>query len=118
MRDDAWPQHCRAALVRSVSAAAAQFPNPGEEAPKRVHDVRKTLKEGRAIARLFLDCVGEPARVTITTLAATRRFSRNRTVRRKSSRVISERTVFLENCRNSLSVCLISSCDFRLWLSL
>ena len=73
MRSDAWPQHCRAALVRSVGAAAAQFPGPGEEAPKRVHEVRKTLKEARAIARLFLDCVGEPARVTITTLAATRR---------------------------------------------
>jgi len=73
MRSDAWPQHCRAALVRSVGAAALQFPGPGEEAPKRVHDVRKTLKEARAIARLFLDCVGEPARVTITTLAATRR---------------------------------------------
>lgn len=73
MRSDAWPQHCRAALVRSVAAAAARFPGPGEEAPKRVHDVRKTLKEARAIARLFLQCVGEPARVTITTLAATRR---------------------------------------------
>ena len=73
MRSDAWPQHCRAALVRAVGAAAAQFPDPGEEAPKRVHDVRKTLKEARAIARLFLDCVGEPARVTITTLAVTRR---------------------------------------------
>jgi CHAD domain-containing protein len=73
MRSDAWPQHCRAALVRAVSVAAAQFPGPGEEAPKRVHDVRKTLKEARAIARLFLDCVGEPARVTITALAATRR---------------------------------------------
>src|ERR1700722_11045036 len=73
MRSDAWPQYCRAALIRSVSAAAARFPGPGEEAPKRVHDVRKTLKEARAIARLFLDCVGEPARVTITTLAATRR---------------------------------------------
>jgi CHAD domain-containing protein len=73
MRSDAWPQHCRAALVRAVGAAAAQFPGPREEAPKRVHDVRKTLKEARAIARLFLDCVGEPARVTITTLAATRR---------------------------------------------
>jgi CHAD domain-containing protein len=72
MRSDAWPQHCRAALVRAVSSAAAQFPSPGEEAPKRVHDVRKTLKEARAIARLFLLCVGEPARVTITTLAATR----------------------------------------------
>jgi CHAD domain-containing protein len=73
MRSDAWPQHCRAALVRAVGAAAAQFPDPGEEAPKRVHNVRKTLKEARAIARLFLECVGEPARVTITTLAATRR---------------------------------------------
>jgi CHAD domain-containing protein len=72
MRPDAWPQHCRAALVRSVRAAAAQFPGPGEEAPKRVHDVRKTLKEARAIARLFLHCVGEPARVTMTALAATR----------------------------------------------
>jgi CHAD domain-containing protein len=73
MRSDAWPQHCRAALVQAVTAAAAQFPGPGEEAPKRVHDVRKTLKEARAIARLFLHGVGEPARVTITALAATRR---------------------------------------------
>jgi CHAD domain-containing protein len=73
MQSDAWPQYCRAALVRSVASAASQFPGPGEEAPKRVHDVRKTLKEARAIARLFLRCVGEPARVTITTLAATRR---------------------------------------------
>src|SRR3984957_3189217 len=73
MRSDAWPQYCRAALIRSVSAAAARFPGPGEEAPKRVHDVRKKLKEARAIARLFLHCVGEPARVTITALAATRR---------------------------------------------
>ncbi len=73
MRTDAWPQHCRAALVRAVSVAAAQFPGPGEEAPKRVHEVRKILKEARAIARLFLNCVGEPARLTITTLAATRR---------------------------------------------
>jgi CHAD domain-containing protein len=73
MHADAWAQYCRAALVRSVSAAAAQFPGPGEEAPKRVHDVRKTLKEARAIARLFLHSVGEPARVTIAALAATRR---------------------------------------------
>ena len=72
MRPDAWPQFCRAALVRSVSAAAAQFPGPGEEAPKRVHDVRKRLKEARAITRLF-HCLGEPARVTIAALAATRR---------------------------------------------
>ena len=60
MRSDAWPQHCRAALVRAVGAAATQFPGPGEEAPKRVHDVRKILKEARAIARLFLLSVGEP----------------------------------------------------------
>ena len=73
MRADAWAQYCRTALVRSVAAAAAQFPAPGEEAPARVHDVRKTLKEARALARLFLHCVGEPARVTIAALAATRR---------------------------------------------
>src|SRR5271154_2529338 len=73
MRADAWAQYCHAALVRSVSAAAARFPGPGEEAPKRVHDVRKMLKEARAIARLFLHCVGEPGRVTIAALAATRR---------------------------------------------
>ena len=73
MRADAWPQYCRAALVRSVRAAAAQFPAPGEEAPARVHDMRKKLKEARAIARLFLHCVGEPARVTMAALAATRR---------------------------------------------
>ena len=73
MRADAWAQYCRAALVRSVNAAAAEFPRPGEEAPKRVHNVRRTLKEARAIARLFLRCVGEPARVTIAALAATRR---------------------------------------------
>ncbi len=73
MRSDAWAQYCRAALVRSVSAAAAQFPGPREEAPKRVHNARRTLKEARAIARLFLHCVGEPARVTIAALAATRR---------------------------------------------
>jgi CHAD domain-containing protein len=73
MRPDAWAQYCRAALVRSVGAAAAQFPRPGEEAPKRVHNVRRTLKEARAIARLFLHYVGEPARVTIAALAGTRR---------------------------------------------
>jgi CHAD domain-containing protein len=73
MHSDAWAQYCRSALVQSVAGAAAQFPGPGEEAPKRVHDVRKTLKEARAIARLFLHSVGEPARVTMVALAATRR---------------------------------------------
>ena len=73
MRLDAWAQYCRAALVRSVAGVAATFPGPGEEAPKRVHDARKTLKEARAIARLFLHSVGEPVRVTIAALAATRR---------------------------------------------
>ena len=73
MRSDAWAQYCRAALVESVASAAAQFPGPGEAAPKRVHDVRKTLKKARAIARLFLHCLGEPARVTIAALGATRR---------------------------------------------
>ena len=73
MHTDAWAQQCRAALVRSIATAAEHFPGPGEEAPKRVHDVRKTLKEARAIARLFLHSIGEPARVTIAALAATRR---------------------------------------------
>lgn len=73
MQSDAWAQYCRAALVRAVCAAAAQFPAPGEEAPKRVHEARKTLKEARAIARFLLHSVGEPARVTIAALAATRR---------------------------------------------
>jgi len=73
MHSDAWAQYCRAALVRSVASAAAQFPGPGEAAPKQVHDVRKTLKKARAIARLFLHCLGEPARVTIAALAAIRR---------------------------------------------
>jgi CHAD domain-containing protein len=73
MHEDAWAQYCRAALARSVASAAAQFPGPGEAAPEQVHGVRKTLKEARAIARLFLDCLGEPARVTIASLGATRR---------------------------------------------
>jgi CHAD domain-containing protein len=73
MRADAWAEYCRTALVRSVASAAAEFPGPGEAAPKQVHDVRKTLKQARAIARLFLDCLGEPVRVTITGLAAIRR---------------------------------------------
>ncbi len=73
MRDDAWPRHCHAALVAAAAAAARQFPRPGEETAERVHDVRKTLKEARALARLFLRSVGEPARVAIATLAAARR---------------------------------------------
>jgi CHAD domain-containing protein len=73
MRSDPWPQHCRAALVQSAARAAAQFPGPGEAQPERIHDVRKTLKQARAIARLFLDCLGEPARVTMAALASTRR---------------------------------------------
>ena len=73
MRSEAWAHHCRAALVRTVAEAARQFPAPGEEAPKRVHNTRRTLKEARAITRLFLRCIGEPARVTIAALAATRR---------------------------------------------
>ena len=73
MPDDAWPQHCRALLVGSVSSAAHLFPGRGEQAPERVHGLRKTLKEARAIARLFLPSVGEPARVTIAALAVVRR---------------------------------------------
>ena len=73
MRDDAWPRHCRALLVASVASAARQFPGRGEHAPERVHGVRKTLKEARAIARLFRPSLGEPARVTMAALAVVRR---------------------------------------------
>ncbi len=73
MRDDAWPRCCRAVLMGSVTAAARQFPGRGEQAPERVHRVRKTLKEARAVTRLFLPCLEEPARVTIAALAVVRR---------------------------------------------
>jgi CHAD domain-containing protein len=68
-----WPGYCRTLLASSVAAAAERFPGRGEEAPERVHSVRKTLKESRALARLFLPSVGEPARVTIAALAVVRR---------------------------------------------
>ncbi len=73
MRADAWPRYCQTLLAASIKAAAEQFPGRGQHAPERVHDVRKTLKEARAIARLFLQSVGEPARVTIAALAVSRR---------------------------------------------
>jgi len=73
VRAGAWPLHCQALLAASVRAAAQQFPGRGQQASERIHDVRKTLKEARAIARLFLPCLGEPARVTIAALAVTRR---------------------------------------------
>src|SRR5271157_5264480 len=73
MREAAWPQYCRALLAASVKAAAEQFPGRGQQAAERIHDVRKTLKEARAIARLFLQSLGEPARVTIATLGVSRR---------------------------------------------
>jgi CHAD domain-containing protein len=69
----AWPRYCQALLASSVASAARQFPGRGQQAPERIHDVRKTLKEARAIARLFLPSVGEPARVTIAALAVIRR---------------------------------------------
>jgi CHAD domain-containing protein len=73
VRAGAWPLHCQALLAASVRAAAQQFPGRGQQASERIHDVRKTLKEARAIARLFLPSLGEPARVTIAALAVTRR---------------------------------------------
>ena len=73
MRDNAWPLYCRGLLVASVASAAREFPGRGEQAPERVHGVRKTLKEARAIARLFLPGLGEPARVTIAAFAVVRR---------------------------------------------
>jgi CHAD domain-containing protein len=68
-----WPHYCQALLAASVLSAARQFPGRGRHAPERIHDVRKTLKEARAIARLFLPSIGEPARVTIAALAVIRR---------------------------------------------
>lgn len=68
-----WPAYCRALLASSVASAAQRFPGRGEDGPERVHGVRKTLKEARALARLFLPSVGEPARITIAALAVVRR---------------------------------------------
>jgi CHAD domain-containing protein len=73
MTSRAWPDYCRALLASSVASAARLFPGRGEAAPERVHSVRKTLKESRALARLFLKNVGEPARITIASLAVIRR---------------------------------------------
>ena len=73
MQDDRWPQHCRSLLVASVNSAASAFPTGENQAPKRIHDARKTLKQARAIARLFVPGLGEPARVTIAALATARR---------------------------------------------
>lgn len=70
-----WAHYCRAAFVRSVARAAARCPGPGEAPPEKIHDLRKTLKEARAIGRLFLGGLGEPARVTIAALAAIRRHT-------------------------------------------
>jgi len=73
VRAGAWPLHCQALLAASVRSAAQQFPGRGQQASERIHDVRKTLKEACAIARLFLPSLGEPARVTIAALAVARR---------------------------------------------
>ncbi len=73
MPTQVWPKHCRALLAASVAQAAAAFPGRGEEAPERVHRLRKGLKESRALARMLLPSVGEPARVTIAALAVVRR---------------------------------------------
>jgi CHAD domain-containing protein len=73
MLGDVWPLYCRKLLLDSVASAARQFPGRGEQARKRVHGVRRTLKEARAIARLFQPSLGEPARVTIAALAVVRR---------------------------------------------
>jgi CHAD domain-containing protein len=72
MGSGGWPRHCHALLVASVESAAKAFPNRADRA-ERVHDLRKTLKEARALARLFLGSVGEPARVTVEGLAVVRR---------------------------------------------
>ena len=73
MHDRIWPDYCRALLVASVRSASRQFPGRREQAPERVHGLRKNLKEARAIARLFLPSLAEPARVTIAAFAVVRR---------------------------------------------
>jgi CHAD domain-containing protein len=73
VRDNAWPRYCNALLIAAVASACQLFPGRGEQAPERVHGVRKRLKEARAIARLFRPCLGEPARVTVAGLAVVRR---------------------------------------------
>ena len=60
MLGDDWPLDCRKLLLDSVASAARQFPGPGEQARERVYGVRRTLKEARAIARLFLPSLGSP----------------------------------------------------------
>jgi CHAD domain-containing protein len=73
VRDNAWPLYCNARLIAAVALAGRQLPGRGEQASERVHGVRKTLKEARAIARLFRPSLGESARVTIAGLAVVRR---------------------------------------------
>ena len=73
MRKDVWPSYCRHLLAGAVCAAADQFPERDKARAEQVHGVRKTLKEARAIARLFLPRLGETARVTIAALAVARR---------------------------------------------
>lgn len=69
MRDDAWPRYCRTLLVAFVASGRAS----SRAAANWRRSACKTLKEARAIARLFLPSLGEPARVTIAALAIVRR---------------------------------------------
>ena len=74
MRSDAWPQYCRTAARPVGESGRAQFPGPGQKSaearPRRAQDPER--ERARSLGSFFR-CVGEPARVTITALAATRR---------------------------------------------
>lgn len=73
-----WPRYCRALLLASVESAAKAFPAPPDRTGEAVHGLRRTLKQARALARLFRE-IGEPARVTIAALSSVRRgFGRTR----------------------------------------
>jgi CHAD domain-containing protein len=68
-----WPLQCRAALVEAITAAAAQFPQSGEDEADRIHGVRRTLKRAAGLSRLMLPLVGEAAADAIKSLNAARR---------------------------------------------
>jgi hypothetical protein len=52
-RTDPWPEHCRRRLIAAILEAADLFPHSGEDSGTRIHDSRKSLKEARAVAKLF-----------------------------------------------------------------
>jgi hypothetical protein len=68
-----WPDLLRRRLATAILGAADLFPHPGEDESQRVHDVRKALKEARALARLMTGVVGPPAYDALRELESARR---------------------------------------------